>query len=63
MHKEKKNEQIQIRTNRRKPVLYPTVQLVIVILYTINELSILYRFGDIFDEKCEEKEKSTYTEE
>ena len=40
-----------------KPVIYPTIQLVIVILYTKYELSILYICGDIFDEKCREKEK------
>ena len=35
--------------------------LVIVILYTKYELSILYSCGDIFDEKCKEKENRTYT--
>ena len=37
--------------------IYPTIQLVIVILYAKYELSILYSCGDIFDEKCREKEK------
>ena len=58
--KKKKYEQIQIRINKRKLVLYPTIQLV-VILYTKYELSILYSCGDIFDKKCGEKEKRTYT--
>ena len=42
-------------------VIYPTIQLVIVILYTKYELSILYSWGDIFDEKCREKEKRIST--
>ena len=32
------------------------IQSVVVILYTKYELSILYSSGDIFDEKCREKE-------
>ena len=43
-----------------KPVIYPTIQLVVVILYTKYELSILHSYGDIFGEKCGEKKK-TYT--
>ena len=35
----------------RRPVLNPTIQLVIVNLYTRYEVSIMYGFGDIFDEK------------
>ena len=42
---------------RTEPVLYYTIQLDVVILYTKYELSILYSCGDIFDEKCREKEK------
>ena len=53
----KKNGQIWGRTNRIKPVIYPTIQLVIVILYTKYELSILYSCGDIFDKKCYELRK------
>ena len=53
----KKREQIQGRTNRTKPVIYPTIQLIIVIPYTKYELSILCSCGDISDEKYEEKEK------
>ena len=48
--KEKK-EQIQGRTNRRRLILYPTIQLVIVNLYTKYKVCILNSFGDIFDEK------------
>ena len=48
------------RSNKTKPVIYPMIQLVVVILYTKYELSILYSCGDIFDEKCGEKEKRTY---
>ena len=57
MHKEKKSEQIQIRTDKRKLVLYPTIQLVAVILYTKYELSILYSCGDIFDKNVVREEK------
>ena len=57
MHKEKKIEQIQITTNKRKLVLFPTIQLVAVILYTKYELSILYSCGDIFDKDVERKKK------
>ena len=52
----KKIEHIYGTTNRTKPVLYPTIQLVIVMLYTKYELSILYSCGDIFDQKCRQKE-------
>ena len=52
-----KSEQIYGRTNRTRPVLYPTIQLVVVILYAEYELSIFYSCGDIFDEKCREREK------
>ena len=38
-------------------VIYPIIQLAIVFLYTKYELSILYSGGDIFDEKCREKEE------
>ena len=47
----KKKEQIQGRTNRRRPIFNPTIQLVVVNLYTIYEVSILNGCGDIFDEK------------
>ena len=47
----KKSEHIQRRTNRRKLVFYPTIQLVILNLYTKYEPSGLYSCGDIFDEK------------
>ena len=57
----KKIEHIQGRTNNGRPVLYPTLQLVIVNLHTKYELSMLYSCGDIFDEKYGEKEKSTKT--
>ena len=55
----KKKEQIQGRTNRRRPIFNPTIKLVIVNLYTIFEVSILNGCGDIFDEKSGEKEKRT----
>ena len=45
----KKKEQIQRRTIRRRLVLYPTIQLVIVNLYTKYEVSILNGLTDIFD--------------
>ena len=46
----KKKGQTQGRTNRL-PICNPTIQLVVVNLYTKYEVSILNRCGDIFDEK------------
>ena len=48
-----KKEQIQGRTNRRRLILNPTIQLVIVNRYTKYEVSILNGFRDIFDEKLQ----------
>ena len=53
----KKKEQIYRRTNKRSPNFNPTIQLVVVNLYTKYEVSILHGCGDIFDEKSGEKEK------
>ena len=47
----KKKGQIQGITNRRMPICNPTIQLVVVNLYTKYEVSILNGCGDIFDEK------------
>ena len=47
----KKKGQTQGRTNRRMPICNPTIQLVVVDLYTTYEVSILNGCGDIFDEK------------
>ena len=47
----KKKGQTQGRTNRRMPICNPTIQLVLVDLYTKYEVSILNDCGDIFDEK------------
>ena len=47
----KKKEQTQGRTNRRMPFFNPTIQHVVVNLYTKNEVSILNGCGDIFDKK------------
>ena len=47
----KKKEQTKGRTNRRMPICSPTIQLVVVDLYTKYEVSILKGCGDIFDEK------------
>ena len=55
----KKKEQIKGRTNRRRPIFNPTIQLVVVNLYTKYEVSILNDCGDIFDEKFGKKEKGT----
>ena len=55
----KKKEQISGRTNRRRPIFNPTIQLVVVNLYTKFEVSILNGCGDIFDEKSGKKEKRT----
>ena len=57
----KKKGQTQGRTNRRMPICNPTIQLVVVNLYTKYEVSILNGCGDIFDEKFEKKEKGTNT--
>ena len=53
----KKKEQIKGRTNRRRPIFNPTIQHVVVNLYTKYEVSILNGCGDIFDEKFGKKEK------
>ena len=47
----KKKGQTQGRTNRRMPICNPTIQLVLVVLYTKYEVSILNGCGDIFDQK------------
>ena len=57
----KKNEQIYGRTYRRRPIFNPTIQLVVVNLYTKFEVSIFNGCGDIFDEKSGKKEKGTNT--
>ena len=49
----KKKEQIQGRTNRRRLILNPTIQLVIFNLYIQYEVSILNGFRDIFDRKLQ----------
>ena len=53
----KKKEQIKGRTNRRRPIFNPTIQLVIVNLYAKYKVSILNGCRDIFDEKFGKKEK------
>ena len=57
----KKKEQIKGRTNRRRPICNPMIQLVVVSLYTKYKVSILSGCGDIFDEKFGKKEKGTNT--
>ena len=47
----KKKEQTKGRTNRRMPICNPTIQLLVVDLFTKYEVSNLYGCGDIFDEK------------
>ena len=58
-----KKVQIYERANRRKPIFKPTIQHVVVNLYTKFEVSILNGCGDIFDEKSGEKEKIKHREE
>ena len=53
----KKKEQIQGRTNRRRPISNPTIQHVIVNLYTKFEVSNFNACGDIFDKNLERKKK------
>ena len=55
----RKKEQIKGRTNRRRPIFDPTIQLVVVNLYTIYKVSTFNGCGDIFDEKFGKKEKGT----
>ena len=55
----KKKEQIKGRTNRRRPIFNPMIQLVVVSLYTKYKVSILNGYGDISDEKFGKKEKGT----
>ena len=55
----KKKEQIKGRTNRKRPICDPTIQLVVVNLYTKYEVSIFNGCGNIFDEKFGKKEKGT----
>ena len=57
----KKKEQIKGRTNRRRPIINPRIQLVVVNLYTQYKVSIFNGCGDIFDEKFGKKEKGTNT--
>ena len=57
----KKKEQIQERTNRRRPICNPKIQLVVANLYTKFEACISNSCGDIFDEKSGETEKRTNT--
>ena len=47
----KKKKQTKGRTNRRRPIFNPMIQLVAVNLYTKYEVSILNGCGDIFGEK------------
>ena len=47
----KKKEQTIGRTNRRRPIFNPTIQHVVVDLYTKYKVSILNGCGNIFDEK------------
>ena len=53
----KKKEQTKGRTNRRVSICNPTIQLVVVDLYTKYEVSILNGCGDIIEEKFGKKEK------
>ena len=53
----KKSEHIQGRTNRRKPVLYPTIQRFIVYLYTKYNLSLCYTVVEISLTKNMERKK------
>ena len=57
----KKKEQTKGRTNRRMPICNLTIKLVVAILHTKFEVSILNDCGDIFDEKYGEKENRTIT--
>ena len=47
----KKKEPIKGRTNRRRPIFNPTIQLVVVNRYIKYKVSIFNGCGEIFDEK------------
>ena len=53
----RKKNKYKKRTNRRRPIFNPTIQLVVVNLYTKSEVSILNSCGDIFEKKSGKKEK------
>ena len=55
----KKKEQMKGRTNRRRPIFNPTIQLVVVNLYTKYKVFIFNGCGTIFGEKFGKKEKGT----
>ena len=60
----KKKEQTKGRTNRRMPICNPTIQLIVVDLYTKYEVSILNGCGDIFDDKIwKERKRDKHKEE
>ena len=52
MHEEKKKRKIQGIKYKRRLVLYPTIQHVIVSMYIKYAVSILYHYGDILEEIC-----------
>ena len=56
---EKEKETNIGRTNRRRPIFNPTIQLIVVTQYTKFEVSIFNGCGDIFDKKFGKKEKGT----
>ena len=59
----KKKEQIQGRTNRRRPIFNPTIQLVVVNLYTKFEVSILTVVEISLTKSLERKKKEQILEE
>ena len=60
---ERQKTEIQGRTNRRMSIFNPTLQLVVVNLFTNFEVSILNSCEDIFDEKKGRDRKKKYREE
>ena len=59
---ERKKKKTNIGKNKQenlRPIFNPTIQFVVVNLYTRFEVSILNSCGDIFDEKSGKKEKGT----
>ena len=58
--RERKNNKYREEQTGQSRLSIPRYNCV-VILYTKYELSVLYSCEDIFDEKCGEKEKRTYT--
>ena len=59
LERKEKEQIVEGRTNSRRPIFNPTIQLKVVNLYTKYEVSTFNGCRDIFDEKFGKKEKGT----